>query len=313
MVLRGEQNLRPSLLTEKKLSSRSPMKISSLGLWLATAFATTQLHALQTNLVSIADTALRNASPDLSFGNVASLPAGVSTSGTTINHVLLRFPIEHLPANATVTEVTLLLTSVTTNQAGMNHNLFRVLKDWNETDTTWNTRIAPAIAWGAPGAQADVDYTTPASASALLDTAPSVNPFTTAAMLADVELWRANPGTNFGWILIAANEQAGSGKQIAGREDATRAPVLNVVYSLPAPSPAIFDAALINNQIRFSFSAEADQAYEVQFRTSLTAGDWNPLLFIPAAPVNTIQHVTNSVSGDAGFFRLRLTSDIASS
>lgn len=268
---------------------------------------------LTTNLFPVADTALRNATPDLSFGTVSSLPVGVSGSGTIVNHGLFKFPIAFIPTNATVTQATLQLASTVSNpntQTTANYDVFRLLKDWDETDTTWNTRLAPAISWATPGGQAGVDFistpsgTAPISPSTL--SGPSLSQFSTAEILADIELWRANPGTNFGWILRAQNDLAGSGKQIASREDAVNSPVLVVQYTLPAPPIVLLNPAIVNGQMRFSFEAAAAQAYEVQFNHSLTNSNWEFLEFISAPPTNSLINITTPVQGEHRFFRVVL-------
>jgi hypothetical protein len=274
--------------------------------------------AATTNLFPAADTALRSNAPDNSLGASASLPVGVGGSGAPINHGLFKFPLGQIPATATVTEATLQLSSIVSNpntQLTANYQLFRLLQDWNETDTTWNTRIAPFIGWGGAGGQTGVDYVSTASGAALIAPAtpsgPSVSLFSDPGILNDVNLWRANPGTNFGWILIAENELAASGKQIASREDASNTPVLIITYTLPAAPPTIFAAAQINQQIRFSFHAAADQAYAVETNDSLTNSNWTQLLVLPASPADTVVHLTNNFTGNQKFFRLKLEDNVA--
>lgn len=272
-----------------------------------------KVFAATTNLTPVADTTLRNAAADTSFGVLTSLPVGVSAGGTSISHGLFKFPIEQIPANATVTQVTLQLASMVSNPNTMstaNYQLFRMLRDWNEPDSTWNTRLAPATTWGSPGGQANVDYVSAASGAALIAPStiggPSLSLFSSAGLLSDVQLWRTDPGTNFGWMLIAENELAASGKQIASREDLVNTPVLTITYTLPAPPPLLFDVASVGNQLRFSFAAVAAQAYLVEFRTNLTTHPWEPLQNISAPPVDTIIHVTNNIGGDERYFRVKL-------
>lgn len=272
---------------------------------------TLQTSALTTNLISTADTALRDGlGANTSFGIATALPVGVGGSGSPINHALLQFPVEFIPANATVTAVTLQLNSTASNPftpGTANFSAYRLLKPWNETDTTWNTRLAPAIGWGAPGAQANVDYVSAASASAPITPGPSVNPFSSTEMLDDVELWRTDPGTNFGWILIADNELAGSGKQIASREDPARAPVLIVAYTLPTPPaapPIILNPALVNGAFRFSFNAASNHAHTVEATSSFSPTNWITLTNISAFSADMLVHFTNSAAGPERYFRV---------
>ncbi|MEK7781878.1 MAG: DNRLRE domain-containing protein [Verrucomicrobiota bacterium] len=266
---------------------------------------------LNTNLTPVADTALRDgASADVSFGIAPALPVGVGGSGSPINHALLKFPIEFIPTNATVTAVALRLNSIAANPftpGTANFSTYRMLKPWNETETTWNTRLAPAIGWGVPGAQANVDYVSAASASAPITPGPSVNFFNSAEMLNDVALWRTDPGTNFGWILIADNELAGSGKQIASREDTVQPPLLIVTYTLPAPpatAPIIINPALVNGSFQFSFNATSNHAHVVEASSSLSPTNWITLTNIAAFPADTLLHITNAATGNEHYFRV---------
>lgn len=273
-------------------------------------------QAASTNLIPIADTALRSAIPDVSLGSGASLPVGVAASGNPINHSLFRFPVEQIPANATITQATLRLASTVVNpntQLTANYDLFRLLKNWNESETTWNTRLAPGVGWGLPGAQAGVDFVSSTSGTTAIAPAtvagPSLSLFSSAQILADIELWRTQPGTNFGWILIATGELAGSGKQIASREDPSNTPVLIISYNTPAQL-MIFNVAQINNQIRFSFQAEANQAYSIEAKDSLTNTVWNQWLNIPAPSISGLLHVTNTINSAERYFRVKLADQI---
>jgi len=121
-----------------------------------------------------------------------------------------------------------------------------------------------------------------------------------------VALWRTASSTNFGWILIANNELAGSGKQIASREDLLQTPVLSISYTVPAPpaAPVILAPALSNTSFQFSFNAIADHAHTVEFASSLSPTNWITLTNIAALPTDTLIHITNSASASEGYFRV---------
>lgn len=287
----------------------SPRYLLCCGLLIATLHPT--YGTLITNLTPVADTAIRDGtSADVSFGIALALPVGVGGSGSPINHALLKFPIEFIPTNATVTAVTLRLNSIAGNPftpGTANFSTYRMLKPWNETETTWNTRLAPAIGWGVPGAQANVDYVSAASASAPITPGPSVNFLNSAEMLDDVELWRTDSGTNFGWILIADNELAGSGKQIASREAGLQAPALLVMYTLPVPPaapPVISNPTLVNGALQFSFNAISNHAHVVEASSSLSPTNWITLTNIAAFPADTLIHITNAATGNERYFRV---------
>ena len=129
-------------------------------------------------------------------------------------------------------------------------------------------------------------------------------------------MWVSNPGTNFGWILIAAGDVDGisdadidgTGKEVYSRES-DHSPTLTVEYSLYSPPaatpPLIFGTALVGNEFRFSLNVESNRFYSVEFRDSLAATNWDLLTTIPAQPVNGIITITNTISSTERYFRAR--------
>jgi hypothetical protein len=84
--------------------------------------------------------------------------------------------------------------------------------------------------------------------------------------------------------------------------------VLEINYTLPVSPPAtpprLFDASLVGNQIRFSFNAESNRAYTVDFRDTLGTTNWSELISIPAQPADETIQITNYVAGDERYFRV---------
>jgi hypothetical protein len=266
-------------------------------------FSTLAAQALTTNLVPVADTAMRSTASDSNFGGSTSLPVGVSNLGSPVNRTLFQFDLSALPANAIINDATLGLT-VTVHPFGANFDLHRLLSSWSESEATWNNRLT-SIPWAAGGALTGIDFSSMISATASLGS--GVSAFNSPDLTADVQLWVDNPGSNFGWILMASGEPAGSGEQVASREDSVNTPTLTIDYTLPAPptSPVIFGIHLVANQICFSFNAQSGLAYVVESRDSLTTGDWNVLTNIPAPPEDTAIDLTNTISSVERYFRVR--------
>lgn len=86
-------------------------------------------------------------------------------------------------------------------------------------------------------------------------------------------------------------------------------PRLIIDYSAPAMPPTvpptIFGVALVGNQIRFSFNAESNRTYAVEFQDSLAATNWAVLTNIPAQSANTSLDTTNTMSSLERYFRIR--------
>ncbi len=267
----------------------------------------TTVRAQTINLQPVADTYLRSSTPTNNAGSSSTILVGVSQSGSVVNHGLFRFSLADIPADAIITEATLRLISIGGLQRAANHDLYRLLVNWNELEATWNTRISPSTTWAVGGGMVATDYVSTPSSTAPVSRAPATNSFSFCGMLTELQLWLANPATNFGWILIATGEKAGSGAQLGSRENPGKEPVLTIKYTLPAlPTPlTIFCLAPTGNGIRFSFVAESNRTYAVEFQDSLVATNWSVLTNIPALPAKTVLHITNGVAPSERYFRVR--------
>lgn len=259
-------------------------------------------QATTVTLLPTADTSLRSSAPDDPLGNSNPLLVGVAKSPATVtNHSLLKFDFSSIPANATITGATLTVTIYRSNTEPSNYDLNRVLVDWNEYEATWNNRNA-STPWLLGGAQSGTEFVTMPSVTAQVDDAI----FSSAGMIADVQLWVNNPGTNYGWIMIATGEVTGTGKQLGSRESDSP-PSLTIDYTLSAPAtpPTLFDMAAAENIFRFSFNAESNRTYSIDVCDALTNSHWNLLTNIPALPTNGILTVTNAISSATRFYRAR--------
>jgi hypothetical protein len=290
--------------------------------------ALTDALALTTNLAPVADTTLFEQNPNNNLGGMDVVISGTIGLGKR-SRGLLKFDIAAaLPANATVTSATLNLSVPVARGAGQNYLLHRVMQDWGEgvglggggatgvqgapanaNECTWNARFHPAELWTSPGGQAGSDYIASASASATMGF--SVLTLSSPDMVEDVQLWLDSPGTNFGWMLIIANEAPiSTASRITSRDGAANAPMLAIEYTASGTPPAATPPTISNpvleaGAIRFSFNAESNRAYTVEFLDSLTTANWGTLTNIPAQPADTTVHVTNTVAGIERYFRVR--------
>jgi hypothetical protein len=282
----------------------------------ATAFlfgiGTPSASAVTINLFPVADTYIRDSAPTANFGAASPLLAGVALAGSPVQRCLFKFSLADLPSGATITSVNLQLIATAGPRENSNFDLNRVLNDWTETGATWNERMA-GTPWGAPGSQAGTDFVANPSVTAplqpVLDPA-TTNDFSSPGMVADVQMWLDDPDTNFGWILHATGGQSSSGRQVASRENASLRPVLTIDYTVsepipPATPPTISDVLFTGDRLRFSFMAQSNRTYTIEFRESLATAQWNGLINVPAQPADAVIHITNTVSGAAGYFRAR--------
>ena len=276
-------------------------------------------HALTTNLVPVADTSVHASFPDNNFGGGTSFTSGHGNIGTTATRALLRFDIaSRIPAGATINGATLTLTVINVNGPDSTFMLHRLLASWGEGngsdrsigspatpgEATWNNRLAPSTAWATPGG----DFVLTASASQAV-VGFGAQSFSSDGLAADMQLWLDNPGTNFGWLLLSdAEAVSGTIRRFAGRLDPNTPPQLVVDYTpaaSPATPPVLTNLVRIGDEFIFSFDAESNRTYVVEFRDSLTAGDWSAMTTNPAQPAAATLHVTNVISSDQRLFRVR--------
>jgi hypothetical protein len=146
---------------------------------------------------------------------------------------LVRFDLSSIPAAAVITSATVTVT-VTRSRAGVTehiHQLHRLLSPWNEISATWDSSgVGP---WNGGAFAEDADASV-AFGDAGTYTFPS-----SPALVATVQMWQTNSGTNHGWILISQEEAtAGTARRVATREAGSGQPVLTIGYSMPLPPPA---------------------------------------------------------------------------
>jgi hypothetical protein len=213
----------------------------------------------------IADTTLAEAAPNNNLGGNPNVNAG-TTQNFTRNRGLFEFDIAgNVPAQATITSVTLTFEVTGQPKDGYNASFFdlnRMLSTWGEGtgmgttkspgigapattgEATWNDRFFGLNEpWAAPGGAAGVDYAvTPSTSQVIYNVATSPYTFgSSPGMVADVQLWLNHPDQNNGWMLLTESEANNfTARRFASREDAVRAPFLTIDYQLAAvPEPAV--------------------------------------------------------------------------
>lgn len=279
-------------------------------------------RAETTNLALVADTSILAFFPDSNFGGGTSFISGGrnSTGGGGPSRALLRFDIAaHLPAGATINSAQLTVTVLNVNGPNSTFDLHRVLAQWGEGNgddrtgspaqagtATWNHRLVSDSAWSTAGG----DFEGTASGSQLVDSFGNYS-FSAPGMAADVQLWLDNPGANFGWLLRSqAEDTAGTVRRFAGRGAVVNSPQLVIDYSLSPPPPPVVPPVLsgptqVGNEIQFSFNAQSNRTYAVEFRDTLGNANWNVLTNIPALSEDATIHVTNGITSNERYFRAR--------
>lgn len=266
-------------------------RLAQLGMAIGVGVAVAQANSVV--LKPAADTTLFRFFPGNNDGKDATMIVGGINKSPSACRALVRFALgTNLPAGSVVTNVTLRLnvTKEKGSRGPIQTRFHRVTQDWTEGakvnqgggvaaaagEATWTDRKKGTASWSAPGATGD--FSTTFSASIPLDNTGAYTVASTAGLVADVQAWLTDPGTNFGWILVAQQEDSsGSARRIATREAGSQAMALTIGFTLPVlpPAlPALTGVRTPDGQLELVFPAQANVQYQLQRRTVFDALPW---------------------------------------
>lgn len=176
--------------------------------------------------------------------------AGRTDDGYTRRGLIAFNLTNFIPPGSTVTGVTLTLNMSRTRDRSEDVALHRILANWGEGssnagqeegrgalatpgDATWYHRFYPTSHWSAVGG----DFRTVASATTTISDREGFFSWSSPGMLADVQLWLSNPGTNFGWLIRGGEATTKTSRRFDSREIATASlrPVLKVDFIAATP------------------------------------------------------------------------------
>lgn len=200
-----------------------------------------------------ADTALFSGNPNNNLGGHTNFAAGTMANGS-LSRALIQFnSAASIPTNSIIHSVTLTLAvTAAASATPSSFELHPLLTGWGEGnktgqtgapastgEATWNARFAPGTLWGTPGGQSGIDFAAASSGSTSIGGVGSFTFGSTSGLVADVQNWLNNPGSDFGWLLLNANESdANTARRFASREDGLgRGPLLSIDFS-PVPEPS---------------------------------------------------------------------------
>jgi len=181
----------------------------------------------------------------LSNGQGIYMFVGLTGSGGA-RRGLVAFDLSAIPANATVTDVSLslFLSRPRGDATAETIDLFKVVKDWGEEasnagnpggagapaqsgDATWLYNFFNTSFWTDPGGDtsSSVSGSTPVSANNRNYT------WSGSGMVADVQSWVANPASNFGWMITGNEANQQSAQRFHTSENTSNKPQLTVTYT----------------------------------------------------------------------------------
>jgi len=273
-----------------------------------------------------ADTTLYETTPNNNLGANTDFIAG-TTAGNAgqpyRNRALLKFDVAgQIPTGATISSasLTLRVIRIPNPPANSAFGLHRLLVSWGEGtkngslglqattgEATWISRFFLLPQWGIPGGKAGSDFLANASASTFVG---GLGPYTfvsTSNLVADVQFWLGNPGSNFGWLLMSQDEAtASTARRFASRESGANAPALVIEYTLAQTQPPrLSQMRLLGNAVTFQFDADPQRLYAVEFNNAMDTTHWLTLTNIAAQPAPTTITISDSVTASQRFYRVK--------
>jgi hypothetical protein len=281
-------------------------------------------------LQPVADTCLFSLEPDNNMGAEGRLILGAISDRHPgeKGRVLVRFDLSPVPASATITAAHFTLQVLKENFSAVDSRvgMHRMLKAWAEGqqmgsngspaedgESTWSDRLKGSEAWGAGGGKAGTDFEADASSTVTFHNSESYTWPSTPALVADLQGWLTQPGSNFGWMLMSQDEESSfTSRRVASREVDELGPQLVVEYSTapPPPKPDFNGVALKEGAIELRFHGEPGNLYTIFYADTPQVGPGNVLTNIPVKLIPADAVVSDPTDQPRRFYRLAITAQI---
>ena len=182
----------------------------------------------QLALIASSDTDIFNDAPATNYGVATSMVLNHGTGGLGKRRLLVEFDLSTLPAGATISAATLVLSKIGGATSEIHLDLHRITNPWIEVEATWNNRDS-ANAWLAAGA--DIDPTLVARVPVTDD---GQYRWEGSPLTALVNGWHQGTVGNYG-ILIGCLDTGDADRFFATRThtDPSSRPRLEVSYIFP--------------------------------------------------------------------------------
>jgi hypothetical protein len=173
------------------------------------------------------------------------------TNVPSLRRGLIAFDLSSIPTNATITDATLTLFLSQTHGGDTAVSLSKVSRDWGEgasdagdpggfgvqaetNDATWLHTFYDTSFWTTPGG----DFSPTLSATTTVSTVDTTYTWSGSGLRADVAAWVSNPASNFGWVILGNEVDAGSAERFNTGENSSNPPQLTVTYQVPGITPS---------------------------------------------------------------------------
>lgn len=279
--------------------------------------------------IAVADTSLFENAPNNNLGRSSLVAGAIAESGGGARaRALIKFDVSNLPAGAIVTNARVVIRSIRapSGAASSTFALRRVMRGWGEGtkgssgvtqgttagagEASWNNRFTGQAGggWSAAGGGSPLDFLGTASATAVVAGLGSHTFASTAALVADVQSWKAEPALNFGWVLVSESEGTKrTARRFGSREGApVAAPQLIIDYVVPAVVADVrVDSITTSGSLAtLRFAVPMGMSYGVQRNSTFSPDAWETFTNITAkfAPVQGV--ITDDATAPVRFYRL---------
>jgi glucose/arabinose dehydrogenase len=192
-----------------------------------------------------------NPSSQLSDGQGVYLYAGKTGSNDSfqVRRGLIAFDLRSIPPNASITAATLTLFKSNSNTSAT-ISLHKLTRDWGEGasnagdpggsgapaqagDATWLYNFYNTGAWTVAGG----DFLGAQSAATVVTSNNAAYSWSGSGVVADVQSWVTNPGSNFGWAILGDEVNATSAQRFNSRQNSSNPPLLTITFQIAGPTP----------------------------------------------------------------------------
>ena len=267
------------------------------------------VRAVTVSLQATADATITDQFPTTPQGSDTNFNVGTTgpNAGSKSRRALLKFNLSSVPSNAVVSSAALTLRVVKTPPTPTNgvYELRTVLATWSESQATWMARLTGTPWASTNGGGIGTDYSATISQTNFITGNGNYTWGSNATMVADVQGWVADPASNNGWVLISQLQGVNfSERTLDAREGATK-PSLQVQYTVPATPPTLTALMPTNSDFQFTFDAESNRTYTVEWLGDLVDTNWSGLTNIGSLPSAQAVTVTDPMTETNRFYRVR--------
>jgi hypothetical protein len=224
------------------------------------------------------DTTIREPFPNNNYGGSTTIWADGSQSGGEYI-AMVEWDITDIPAGATILDATMNLTVSNTSNA--TYPCHEILRNWSESQSDW-IEATGSIDWQTAGARGALDRGTDVLCQVAAPSSTTLTVQFTAAGIAAVQGWVANPSSNHG--LLLSNNSVSDGAYFRSTEysSTSQRPRLNVTYlyegtvtTLSAGPTGLGATTVSNSRIELDWTDNSSNESGFRIERSPTgAGTW---------------------------------------